>query len=109
MVWRQTVLPLAGRSGSALTQWPAAAFGAGLPLAVDYDKIEALSGDRAALCERVAKALFLTTNEKRAAAGFGAIEGGDTFQADCRLRFKPSGCGNICASIASNRRAQTPR
>jgi HK97 family phage portal protein len=77
--WRQTVLPLAGRIASALTQWLAPSFGAGLKLAVDTDRIEALSGDRAALWERVTKAPFLTVNEKRAAVGFGAVPGGDTF------------------------------
>jgi PAS domain S-box-containing protein len=78
-LWRQTVLPLASRIGNALTQWLAPAFGAGLTLAVDADKIEALSGDRAALWERVTKAPFLTVNEKRAATGYGAVEGGDGF------------------------------
>jgi len=75
--WRQTVLPLAGRIASALTQWLAPSFGAGLSLAVDTDRIEALSGDRAALWERVTKAPFLTVNEKRAATGYGAVQGGD--------------------------------
>jgi HK97 family phage portal protein len=79
--WRQSVLPLAGRIASALTQWLAPSFGAGLSLAVDTDRIEALSGDRAALWERVTKAPFLTVNEKRAAVGYGAVAGGDTFQA----------------------------
>ena len=46
-------------------------------LAVDTDRIEALSADRAALWERVTKAPFLTVNEQRAAVGYGAIEGGD--------------------------------
>ena len=50
--WRQTVLPLGNRIGAALAQWLAPAFGAGLTLAVDTDRIEALSGDRAALWER---------------------------------------------------------
>ena len=77
--WRQTVLPLAGRIGGALTQWLAPAFGAGLTLAVDTDRIEALSPDRAALWERVTKAPFLTVNEKRAATGYGAVQGGDVF------------------------------
>jgi HK97 family phage portal protein len=77
--WRQTVLPLAGRIGSALTQWLAPSFSAGLVLAADTDKVEALSGDRAALWERVTRAPFLTVNEKRAATGYGAVEGGDTF------------------------------
>ena len=75
--WRQTVLPLGNRIGAALTQWLAPAFGAGLTLAVDTDRIEALSGDRAALWERVTKAPFLTVNEKRAATGYGAVQGGD--------------------------------
>ncbi len=47
--WRATVLPLATRIGAALTQWLAPSFGEGLTLAVDTDRVEALSGDRAAL------------------------------------------------------------
>jgi HK97 family phage portal protein len=79
--WRQTVLPLAGRIGNALTQWLAPAYGEALSLSVDTDKIEALSPDRSALWERVTKAPFLTVNEKRAAVGYGAAEGGDTVSA----------------------------
>jgi HK97 family phage portal protein len=78
--WRQTVLPLAGRIGAALAQWLAPSFGSGLTLAVDTDRIEALSADRAALWDRVSKAAFLTVNEKRAATGYGAMTGGDVFQ-----------------------------
>jgi HK97 family phage portal protein len=77
--WRQTVLPLGNRIGAALTQWLAPAFGAGLSLAADTDRVEALSADRAALWERVTKAPFLTVNEKRAATGYGAVAGGDVF------------------------------
>jgi HK97 family phage portal protein len=79
--WRTTVLPLAGRIAAALTQWLAPSFGAGLTLAVDTDKIEALSGDRAALWQRVTSAPFLTVNEKRAATGYGAVASGDVFGA----------------------------
>ena len=75
--WRQTVLPLGNRIGAALTQWLAPAFGRDLALAVDADRIDALSADRAALWDRVTKAPFLTVNEKRAATGYGAIPGGD--------------------------------
>jgi HK97 family phage portal protein len=78
--WRQTVLPLGGRIAAALTQWLAPSFGAELTLAPDTDKVDALSGDRAALWERVTKAPFLTVNEKRAATGYGAVQGGDVFQ-----------------------------
>jgi len=45
--WRQSVLPLAGRIGCALTHWLAPVFGEGRT-----DKIEALSTDRAALWTR---------------------------------------------------------
>jgi HK97 family phage portal protein len=77
--WRQTVLPLGNRIAAALAQWLAPAFGAGLALAADTDRIEALAPDRAALWERVTKAPFLTVNEKRAATGYGAVESGDAF------------------------------
>ena len=79
MFWRATVLPLANRIGAALTQWLAPSFGAGLALSPDTDRIEALSGDRAVLWERVTKAPFLTVNEKRAATGYGVVAGGDVF------------------------------
>ena len=76
--WRGSVLPLGSRIGAALAQWLSPGFGANaLTLAVDTDRIEALSADRAALWERVTKAPFLTINEKRAATGYGAVEGGD--------------------------------
>ncbi|MFN3659424.1 MAG: phage portal protein [Pseudolabrys sp.] len=78
-LWRQTVLPLASRIGAALAQWLSPAFGEKLALAVDADKIDALSADRGALWERVTKAPFLTVNEKRAATGYGAVDGGDVF------------------------------
>jgi HK97 family phage portal protein len=75
--WRHTVLPLASRIGCALTQWLAPVFGADIKLVVDPDRIPALSADRAALWDMVAKAPFLTPNEKRALTGFGPLEGDD--------------------------------
>ena len=78
MFWRQTVLPLANRIAGALTQWLSPSFGVDLALMPDIDRIEALSPDRAALWDRVSKAAFLTVNEKRAATGYGALDGGDT-------------------------------
>ena len=77
--WRQSVLPLAARIACALTNWLAPAFGNGLALAADADRVEALSLDRAALWERVNNAAFLTLNEKRIATGYGTVEGGDAF------------------------------
>jgi HK97 family phage portal protein len=78
--WRQTVLPLASRTGAALAQWLAPAFGEGLRLVVDVDRIDALAADRAALWERVASAPFLTLNEKREATGYAPRADGDRLE-----------------------------
>ena len=77
--WRQSVLPLAARIACALTNWLGPAFGDGLVLAADTDRVEALSSDRTALWERVSNATFLTVNEKRLATGYGVVDGGDIF------------------------------
>jgi len=77
--WRQSVLPLATRVGAVLTQWLAPSFGTGLTLAVDADRIEAMSPDRAVLWECLTKAPFLTGNQKRAATGYDAAAGGESF------------------------------
>lgn len=73
MFWRQTVLPLASRVGASLVQWLAPQFGDGLRIAIDTDRIDALSSDRAALWTRVQAADFLTNDEKREAVGYGAL------------------------------------
>ncbi len=75
--WRHTVLPVVNRTLQALGGWLAAAYGEGLTLKPALDRIEALSTERAALWERVEDASFLTINEKRAAIGYGPVEGGD--------------------------------
>jgi HK97 family phage portal protein len=67
--WRQSVLPMAQRIACALSYWLAPAFGEGLALAVDTDRIEALSPDRAALWERVrAATCFLAHNRNKSRA-----------------------------------------
>jgi HK97 family phage portal protein len=76
-LWRQTILPLASRVGSALAQWLAPQFGDGLRVVIDTDRIDALAIDRAALWDRVANATFLTLNEKREATGYAPVADGD--------------------------------
>jgi HK97 family phage portal protein len=73
--WRQTVLPLCGRTASALTRWLAPRFGESLRLAYDSDAVDALAIERETVWDRLNNATFLTTDEKRAAAGYGPSNG----------------------------------
>src|SRR3954453_10633629 len=75
--FRQTVLPLAARTGSAIAQWLSPQFGDSIRVTIDTDRIDALAADRAALWDRVSAAPFLTLNEKREAVGYAPVEGGD--------------------------------
>ena len=79
-LWRQTILPMAGKLAAALNGWLAPRFGDGLRLDFDTDAIEALSADRAQAWQQVGAAPFLTVNEKRSALGYGPIAGGDVLQ-----------------------------
>ncbi|MCP5411501.1 MAG: phage portal protein [Alphaproteobacteria bacterium] len=76
--WRQTVLPLVARTASALTRWLCPRFGAGLRIGYDADAVDALADARRTLWEKLDGASFLTVNEKRAAAGYSPLAGGDT-------------------------------
>jgi phage portal protein BeeE len=67
-----------GLVAGALTQWLRRLTARGL--AADANRIDALSSDRATFWDRVSKAPFLTVNEKRAAAGYGAISNGDALR-----------------------------
>ncbi|ODN72424.1 Phage portal protein [Methylobrevis pamukkalensis] len=80
--WRQTVLPLAGRVTSRLGGWLGPAFGEDLELVPDPDQVSALAGERGEMWDRVATAGFLTVNERRAALGYGPVEGGNAPPAD---------------------------
>jgi HK97 family phage portal protein len=73
--WRQTALPLVARTAQALTNWLRPRFGATLRLSYDADAVDALNVEREALWSRVGAADYLTTDEKRAAVGYGKLEG----------------------------------
>jgi HK97 family phage portal protein len=75
--WRQTVLPLVGRTLKSLSGWLGPRFGDGLSLRPTLEEVEALSAERAALWARVANADFLTVDEKRAAVGLGPLGAGE--------------------------------
>ena len=75
--WRQTVLPLVARTASALTRWLVPHFGDTLRLSFNADAVEALALERETVWDKLNGATFLTLNEKRAAAGYGPLAGGD--------------------------------
>ena len=66
--WRQTVVPLVGKTAAALSAW-LSAFGEAVALAPDYDRVPALAPERAALWQRLSEATFLDDDERRAFAG----------------------------------------
>ena len=74
--WRQTVIPLAGRLAKTLSRWLFVGPEAGFELRCNLDDLDALSADREALWARLDGASFLTSDEKRAAAGYGPAEAG---------------------------------
>ncbi len=71
-LWRQSVIPMARRIAEALVAWLGPAFGGDLALVPDVDQVEALAAERTGLWSRVGAADFLTSDEKRAAVGYGA-------------------------------------
>ncbi len=78
--WRQTVLPLVGRTAEAIAAWLGPHFPGALRLGFDTDAVDALSTERAALWARVGTADFLSRDEKRQAVGYGvgrALEEGE--------------------------------
>jgi HK97 family phage portal protein len=75
--WRQTVLPLVARTARMLTGWLAPRFGGSLRIGYDADAVDALAVEREAVWDRLSNASFLTLNERRAAAGYSPVEGGD--------------------------------
>lgn len=72
---RQTILPLAGRLCSSITNWVQPTY-PGVKLSYDADQIDALSDDRAKTWDRISKADFLTDDEKRTALGYGPYKAG---------------------------------
>ena len=69
-LWRQTLVPLVVRVGQELSQWLGPAF-EGAEVVPDFDEVEALAEDRAALWARVGGAEFLSDAEKREMVGVG--------------------------------------
>ncbi|MBJ6373602.1 phage portal protein [Sedimentitalea arenosa] len=75
--YRLTVLPLATRVASVLSDWISQFSGEALELKPDLDQVPALSAERDAQWARVASADFLTDAEKRALLGLPALPYGE--------------------------------
>lgn len=69
-LWEDTILPLVDKCVDGLNNWLVPKFGTNLRLSYDDDSISALAPRRAEKWDRVAKADFLTINEKREALGY---------------------------------------
>lgn len=76
-LWEQTVIPLLGRMGDALSNWFSTIYDQELRLRPDMDKIPALVHRRQAKIQTLESANFLTINEKRTEAGFEEHDDGD--------------------------------
>ena len=70
-LWRQTLVPLVVRVSQELSLWLGPAF-EGAEVVPDFDEVEALAEDRAALWARVGGAEFLSDAEKREMVGLTA-------------------------------------
>ena len=70
-LWRQTILPLCEKILGAISQG-IGAWMPGVKLAVDLDRVAALSEERAALWAQVSGADFLSDEEKRGMLGVGS-------------------------------------
>ena len=68
--YRLTVLPMLTRTAASLSAWLGGAYGEGLRLEPDLDKVAGLSAERGELWARVGAAEFLTDEEKREAVGY---------------------------------------
>ncbi len=90
-LWEETVLPLIDQIAAELNNWLVPRFGDGLELAHDLDAPPALGLRRERHWEKLNKADFITINEKRAAAGYGAIAGGDVLPEPRRNRRERAG------------------
>ena len=77
--WRLTIIPMVTRFLASFGKWLCEGAGYDFVLLPDLNAVPALAEERSQLWQRIGKAEFLTLNEKRAALGYGRLEGGDVF------------------------------
>ncbi|MEP7221670.1 MAG: phage portal protein [Novosphingobium sp.] len=99
-LWRLTLLPLASKLLSALSEGLTTWF-PGASLAVDLDKIPALAEDRAALWSQVSGADFLTREEKRTMLGIAPKAVAATVMPPLAVKSDPAPHGEITPAPAT--------
>lgn len=70
-LWRQTIIPLVRRTQQSFAAWLRPVW-RGLRIEANLDGLDALAGERETEWRRIANASFLSEDEKREAAGYGA-------------------------------------
>ena len=87
-LWRQAILPLAGKMLDAIAEGLRPWF-AGLKLSVDLDRVPALSEERERLWQQLTAADFMTVNEKRAMIGLEPVEAEKPPTDRIEVKFNP--------------------
>ena len=101
-LWEETVIPLLRHLRDEFNGWLAPLFDDALELDIDLDEIPALTLRRERAWARLKDADFLTVNEKRSAAGFGPIPGGDAIMTRRGERLVETGIGPGAAPTTGN-------
>ena len=68
-LWEQTIMPMLQNITNALNNWLVPMFDSNLVLSLDQDAIPVFADKRDAFWDRIGKADFLTTDEKRKILG----------------------------------------
>jgi HK97 family phage portal protein len=71
--WRQTILPLVGKAAATFAHWLSPWSDGELIIRPDLDGVPALASDQEILWSRLEATSFLSTDEKRAMAGFAPM------------------------------------
>ncbi|MEM7214849.1 MAG: phage portal protein [Pseudomonadota bacterium] len=75
--WRQTVMPLVEKTARDLGIWLSADFGPDITLAAATDHVSVFASEREMHWNRIDRASFLTSDEKREILGFSPLEDDD--------------------------------
>ncbi|MDX1924237.1 MAG: phage portal protein [Rickettsiaceae bacterium] len=78
-LWEETIIPILDNLADSMSSWFSGLFGQELIVDFDRNSISALSEKRQATWDKIARADFMTINEKREQVGLSPIKGGEGF------------------------------